>query len=597
MSFVTRAVTVSLLVAPAFSQSWTASHPVQPGWTIRYAASVAKQAGQNQIFLFGGTPGLSSSDLVWRYHRTNGWFVMGNMPGPRHDEAATTVEIGGQDYIHLLGGGVGGTAVTTTNWRYDVNADTWDSTSFAPMPVAKANMEAVTAPNGLIYVFGGNDADGGVTYSSMHIYDPIANTWTAGPAMPRARRNFAALKDCDGYIYLYGGNTGATTHAEIDCYDTVSNVWINTNPHTGGAFPDMITPRSNVAGALGRNGRHYITGGNVLSPVAVPTVESFSPYTNTWNVEASMLESRNQHRVVGLGSRIWVMGGYRKIWPTTNKLESFGGLGYYGPCGDDVAPLPPPVISHEYATAVALDFVTTFTGGVINPGLDHYFSVRVRDDVHTFVDVDTGAQQNHLRLSLYDEQQNLLKQVPASEGILLNGAGLPSQIVYLVLSSASSAGASEYDLYLTSTNDAGPIGEVYCHAATPNSTGDPAGIRAIGLASAAANAIELQVTSLPPQSFGYFLVAPEAGSIANPGGSQGTLCLTGTQIGRYAGNILNSGPNGEVALQIDLTSIPGNPPSIGVAGDRWYFTFWNRDADPAGGATSNFSDGVCVELR
>ena len=493
MSKLTQALTLAALTTPAFAQSWTNSHPTAPGWNIRYSAAVAEEGGQNQIFQFGGTDGLSSSDSVWRYQRTNGWFVMNNMPGGRHDTAATPVEIGGMDYIHLIGGGVGGTAVTTTNWRYDASTDSWDSTSYAPMPVAKANMEAVTAPNGLIYVFGGNNASGSVTYSSMHIYDPVANTWAAGPTMPRARRNFAAIKDCDGFIYLYGGSSGSMNVAEVDCFDTVSNVWLTNNPHTTWPLPDMLTPRSDVAGALGRNGRHYITGGNVASPVAVPTVEAFDPYNNTWTTEPSMLESRNLHRVVGLGSRIWVLGGYRKIWPTTNKLESFGALGLLGPCIDDVELLPPPTYGYDFATAVALDFAATFTGGTIRPGESHFFSCAVSSDVKTFIDIDTGDQQNQLIASVFDENQQLVSEGPARRGVLLDPQGVNNARYTLMISDGHGIGSSGYDLYISSTNDPRPIGEVYCTAAVPNSTGNPSGIRAVGLTSAAANSVQLQI--------------------------------------------------------------------------------------------------------
>ena len=597
MSKFTQALTLAALSAPAFAQSWTNSHPAAPAWNIRYSAAVAEAGGQNQIFQFGGTAGLSSSDSVWRYHRTNGWFVMNNMPAARHDTAATMVEVGGMDYIHLFGGGAGGTGTTTTNWRYDASTDSWDSTSYAPMPVAKANMEAVTAPNGLIYVFGGNNASGSVTYSSMHIYDPVANTWTNGPAMPRARRNFAAIKDCDGFIYLYGGSASSMPIAEVDCFDTVSNVWISSNPHTTWPLLDMPTPRDNVAGALGRNGRHYITGGNSAGPVAVPMVESYDPYFNTWTTEPSMLESRNAHRVVGLGSRIWVLGGYRKIWPTTNQLESFGPLGYYGACADDVAPLPPPIFSTTFASAVALDFASTFTGGTIDPGVSHFFSYEASQGIKTFIDIDTGDQQNQLMVSVFDQNQQLISEGPARRGVLLDPQGAPNARYTIMISNGHGIGSSGYDLYVSSTNDSRPIGEVYSTPAVPNSTGSPSGIRAVGLASAAANSIQLQVTSLPPQNFGFFLVSPEAGRIVSPGGSAGVLCLTGFQIGRYNGNIVNSGANGEVQLTIDTGNIPGNPAFAAQPGQRLYFTYWHRDIDPIAGATSNFSDGVCIDFR
>lgn len=584
-------------VAPVAAQSWTSAHPVQPSWSTFYAAAVAEQGGENQIFLFGGTDGLSSEKEVLRYHRTFGWFVMNDMPAGRYRSAADTVEVSGQDYVHLFGGGIGSTGATTTNWRYDPSTDSWDSTTYAPMPVAKANMEAVTAPNGLIYVFGGNDAAGGTTYSSLDIFNPIANTWTAGPAMPRARRNFAAVKDCDGFIYLYGGTSSSTPIGEVDCFDTVANVWVVSNPHTGGALPDMPTPRTDIAGALGRNGRHYITGGNIASPVAVPLVEAFHPYSNTWSTEPSMLQSRNAHRVVGLGSRIWVMAGYRKIWPTTNKLESFGSLGAFGPCGDDVAPLPPPTFGSGFATAVGVQFTDSVIGGVVHPGGSNFFTCQAIAGVKTFFDLDIETQPNGLLLRSYDEQRNLISEGPARDGMLLDPSGLQTSRFYVEVAEVQGIGSSAYDLYVTSSNDPQPIGAVYCTPAVPNSTGDPSGIAANGLVSGAANSVRLQVASLPPQSFGYFLVSPLAGTIVNPGGSVGVLCLTGFQIGRYAGNVLNSGPNGEVSLAIDLTSIPGNPPVAVQPGDRWYFTYWHRDADPVHGITSNFSDGVCLEFK
>ncbi|MEL6428860.1 MAG: kelch repeat-containing protein [Planctomycetota bacterium] len=580
------------LTAPAVAQTWSNTHPVAPGWTIRYAAAVAEQGGENQIFQFGGIDGLSSSDDVWRYHRTDGWFVMNDMPAGRHDSAAAKIELGSQDYIHLIGGGVGATSTTTTNWRYDPATDTWDTAGPAPMPVAKRGMEAVTAPNGRIYVFGGYNASGSVTYDSMHVYDPVTNSWSSGPTMPRPRRNFAAIKDCDGYIFLYGGNsTSSLPEPAVDCFNTNTGAWEATNPHNGDPLAPMLTPRSDIAGALGRNGRHYLTGGNIASPVAVPTVESYNPYDNTWNTEASLFESRNAHRVVGLGNRVWALGGYRKIWPTTNQLESFGSLGYVVACGDDVAPLPPPGFGLDFATAVALDFRPSITGGVIDPDHDHYFSVRLRPDVITVVDVDCEDQ---LICTVYDQNGQIVAEALARDGITLNTEGDMQGRHFIVL--GGGIGSSAYDLFVNHSDDEKPIGQVYCTPAVPNSTGDPSSIRAIGLSSAAANQVELQVAGLPALTFGFFLVSPQSGNIANPGGSQGTLCLGGTQIGRYNASILNSGVDGEVALAIDTQLLPLNPVRAVQPGDRFYFSYWHRDFDPAIGQTSNFSDGVAIDF-
>ena len=57
------------------------------------------------------------------------------------------------------------------------------------------------------------------------------------------------------------------------------------------------------------------------------------------------------------------------------------------------------------------------------------------------------------------------------------------------------------------------------------------------------NDLEVVATALPLFSNGYFVVSATQGFAANPGGSQGNLCLGGT-LGRYLGQTGNSGADG-----------------------------------------------------
>ena len=136
-----------------------------------------------------------------------------------------------------------------------------------------------------------------------------------------------------------------------------------------------------------------------------------------------------------------------------------------------------------------------------------------------------------------------------------------------------------------------PIGTNYC-TAVANSTGVPAEFSASGTNTVAQNNLVLECSDVPGNSFSFFLTSMTQGVSMNPGGSQGTLCLSGA-IGRYvgAGQIQNSGPAGVVSLAVDLAQHPTPTGLIGVqAGETWNFQCWYRDA-VGGSATSNFSDG------
>ena len=120
-------------------------------------------------------------------------------------------------------------------------------------------------------------------------------------------------------------------------------------------------------------------------------------------------------------------------------------------------------------------------------------------------------------------------------------------------------------------------------------------IGATGSATVASNNLTLEASSLPLNAFGFFLASRTQGSVNQPGGSQGVLCLGG-QIGRYVGpgQIKNSGATGAFSLALNLaqTPTPTGPVAI-AAGETWNFQCWYRDA-VGGSATSNFTNGLNV---
>ena len=101
----------------------------------------------------------------------------------------------------------------------------------------------------------------------------------------------------------------------------------------------------------------------------------------------------------------------------------------------------------------------------------------------------------------------------------------------------------------------------------------------------------LRAAALPTDQFGYFLTSQTQGFVANPGGSQGNLCVLGN-IGRFLEQVQSSGPAGSFTIQVDLTNMPTSPPQSVMAGETWNFQAWYRDVNPV--TTSNFTDAVSV---
>lgn len=138
------------------------------------------------------------------------------------------------------------------------------------------------------------------------------------------------------------------------------------------------------------------------------------------------------------------------------------------------------------------------------------------------------------------------------------------------------------------------IGVPYCTAA-PNSSGVTGLTSALGSTDLADSDVQVEASRLPQNVFGYFVLSSTQGFVANPGGSIGNLCLGGT-IGRFAGNVQNSGLFGSFALWVDPQSVPSPTGAVAIqSGETWSFQAWHRDLTPSG-AGSNFTQGLAIQF-
>ncbi len=161
---------------------------------------------------------------------------------------------------------------------------------------------------------------------------------------------------------------------------------------------------------------------------------------------------------------------------------------------------------------------------------------------------------------------------------------------------------NNYDLIIAGAgancSDPNSIGIQYCSPANANSTSQAGSIAATGSSVAADNNLSLLATQLPFSQFGYFLSSQDQTFIANPGGSQGNLCVGGpTGLGRHLSTLQNSGGLGTMSAVIDTTQIPthtGSTVSI-VAGQTYNFQCWYRDMVVV--STSNFTDATSITFQ
>ncbi len=138
------------------------------------------------------------------------------------------------------------------------------------------------------------------------------------------------------------------------------------------------------------------------------------------------------------------------------------------------------------------------------------------------------------------------------------------------------------------------VGTVVC-LGNVNSTGVGAVLKASGSRAVVDNDLTLNVSNLPLNQFLLFVNSRDTIHIANPGGSQGDLCIGGLSLGRHNADITNSGPTGTASLALDLTSVPTNVNLAAVAaGETWYWQAWFRDIGYGGVPTSNLSSAIGI---
>lgn len=201
--------------------------------------------------------------------------------------------------------------------------DTWSAAS--NLAVARYHHTATLLPStGKVLVVGGDN--GGSTFTSVEMYDPVSNTWSAAAALATGRTEHTATMLPSGKVFVAGGFNGAAlTSAEL--YDPTGKSWSPAG--------SMATARGYHTATLLPSGKVLIAGG-LSDSGFLASAELFDPACNTWSAAGSMATPRGHHTATLLTSgKMLVAGGYNgssvlasaELYePASNSWSSVGNL-------------------------------------------------------------------------------------------------------------------------------------------------------------------------------------------------------------------------------------------------------------------------------
>ncbi len=218
---------------------------------------------------------------------------------------------------------------------YDPVADTF--TACASMLSPRTGHTATLLPDGRVFVSGGLAAVTVLptpleaiydTTDTSEVYDPVANTWSPGPAMRTPRAGHLAMLRPNGTVMLAGGISWddlilfrlPAVRNSTDIYDPAGN--------SISAGPSMSTPHSLVDPVDLGNDRWLVAGGisslTLLNPGTSTTVaEVYDAAANTFTAAGVMATARGNHQAVALGGgRFLVAGGADGTILAPNPLAS-----------------------------------------------------------------------------------------------------------------------------------------------------------------------------------------------------------------------------------------------------------------------------------
>lgn len=271
-------------------------------------------APDGRIIAIGGNTGNSSNEFSTETDAldpgSGGWTQLASMNTPRSALGAAT---GPFNRIYAVAGVLGNKPLTTIE-AYDFTANKWSLVGNINNVGPRFRIALVAAPDGSLYIIGGQDGDGHaldqVVLSTQTAHSTNNYGWRAHLSTPRSGP--AAALGHDGRIYVFGGSSGGddSGHTALnsgEVYTPSTNTWQPIAP--------MPTARYRAAAVTAPDGRIYVVGGLNASG-DLNTVDIYDPASNTWSAGPPMSSARDALAVALANGHIYAIGGRSGKTPT-----------------------------------------------------------------------------------------------------------------------------------------------------------------------------------------------------------------------------------------------------------------------------------------
>ncbi len=289
----------------------------------------------------------------WIYIALMGFLLMNGVAAPQWQLAAPlnipragATAVFYNNFIYVFGGKSSNNTILNSVERFDLQSQTWDTSSVPPFETPRFNAVAVVYENKIFLIGGEEDNE---VLDNVEIYDPQTNRWEDGEDLRNAREGHSAVV-FDGKLYVIGGTKGGFSYLdEIEWFDSSTNKWEQSTWQ-------MISPRAGQFATVAAD-TFYMFGGVYFNPLInnykCTTSFDWIPITD-WSVP------RWYGATTLLGDSIFLMGGKLMKLNQQQTTEEVKIYNLRTKKFEDGPPLPQPVSG---ATAVTVADQIFLIGG------------------------------------------------------------------------------------------------------------------------------------------------------------------------------------------------------------------------------------------